>query len=179
MTWSRRDRPVPLRRFGDLQPAPWPTAAGVTREAVSYQESQRLTPGRPPWRLSIADLQEPGPFSRIPGVERTFVPVDGPVILRVDDRSYRIAVRTPFSFAGDVETVLTWLEAPGRAVNLMTRSGDPDAVELTVHHGAPEPDESPAVLMSLPRGPRSDAFDIYSPGVRPRGARGRWWLTIR
>lgn len=180
LIWSRSE-PTPLRRLDDVQPVPWLAAVGVTREVVSYRESRVLTPGRPPWRLSVADLHEPGPFSRLPGLERTFVPVDGAVTLRVDDRLRTVAAGTALSFSGSAETILTSLTAPLRAVNLMTAAGALDPVELVVCRHAPRSVPAATLMMPLTTGRRGRArpLDLYGPGARLGGLRVRRWLAIR
>ncbi|MFI9642624.1 HutD family protein [Micromonospora sp. NPDC051925] len=171
--------PAPLRRFRQLRPVPWATGAGVTREVVSCHESQGLAPDRPPWRLSIADLTGPGPFSRLPGITRTFVPIDSSVELRVDGEIHRVAAATPFSFAGDSETVLLRLATPCRAVNLMVDAGDSDPAELLPcrYPGLEFP--TAAVVIALTAGRRTSRFDVWRPASALDGLGVRRWLAVR
>nr|WP_176738031.1 HutD family protein [Micromonospora inyonensis] len=171
--------PAPLRRFCQLRPTPWATGAGVTREVVSYHESRGLTPGRPAWRLSIADLTGPGPFSRLPGVTRTFVPVDKAVELRVDGETHRIAADTPFSFAGDSETTLLRLATPCRAVNLMVKVDDPDPAELLPCRSPWREFPTAAVVIALTAGRGTSRFDVWRPSAALDGLGVRRWLAVR
>ncbi|MEJ8840034.1 HutD/Ves family protein [Ramlibacter sp. AN1133] len=71
---------------------PWRNGGGVTRELLAW-------PGPGDWqvRLSVADVQADGPFSRFPGIERWFAVLDGAgVVLRLGDRFQRL---TPASEA--------------------------------------------------------------------------------
>ncbi|MEH1016525.1 HutD family protein [Micromonospora sp. CPCC 206060] len=171
--------PAPLRRFCQLRPTPWATGAGVTREVVSYHESRRLATGRPPWRLSIADLTGPGPFSRLPGITRTFVPIDSPVELRVDGETQHIAAATPFSFAGDSETTLVRLTAPCRAVNLMVKADDPDPAELLPCRFPGLEFPTAVVVIALTAGRGISRFDVWRPSAALDGLGVRQWLAVR
>src|SRR5665811_1616202 len=63
-------------RFADLPVIPWRNGGGVTREVVASGASVASggSGGSDPrdfdWRISIADVSRPGPFSAFPGVDR-------------------------------------------------------------------------------------------------------------
>ncbi|MFF3854272.1 HutD family protein [Micromonospora sp. NPDC002575] len=168
-----------MRRFSQLRPTRWITGAGVTREVVSYHESQELSVGRPPWRLSIADLTGPGPFSRLPGIARTFVPIDGAVELRVDGETHRVAEATPFSFAGDSDTTLVRLTTPCRAVNLMVNADDPEPAELLPCRSPGAEFPTAAVVIALTAGRGTSRFDVWRPSTALDGLGIRRWLAVR
>lgn len=75
------------------------------------------------WRISIADLDTAGPFSRFPVVERHIVILAGTLCLRFDDGDRVIAAGdTPFSFSGSSPVEGDPVGGPVRDLNLMVRS---------------------------------------------------------
>lgn len=112
-----------LTSYDDHEPVPWANGVGKTTEIVSLAESQRLTPGLRPWRLSIAQLVSTGPFSSLPGMARTFLPT-AEVALTVGGQVHRVPRFTPLRFGGDDNVMLTGLSEPCFAVNLMVPDTD-------------------------------------------------------
>lgn len=108
-----------LKRFADLPPTPWANGGGATTELVAFDESEGVGGPGARWRLSVADLEQPGTFSPLPGMHRTFVPVGGAVMLSVDDEQRECAECRPFQFEGDARTQLVALTGRCHAVNLM------------------------------------------------------------
>jgi len=110
-----------LRAIDDVPPVPWANGAGTTRELVGYERSARLSPaGTPHWRLSIATLERPGPFSPLPGVDRTFLLVGADATLSVDEKVHELHDGDALWFRGDQDVVLVSLSATCHAVNLMS-----------------------------------------------------------
>ncbi|WP_309131899.1 HutD family protein [Brevibacterium sp.] len=108
-----------LRNFDDLTPVPWANGAGETTELISLTESETITPGRRPWRLSVARLERTGPFSSLPGMARTFLPVGAEVTLEIDGQVQRVLQTEPARFTGDQDVALVDLPVPCFALNLM------------------------------------------------------------
>ena len=92
---------------------PWRNGAGVTRELWNEQGV----------RVSVADLTEDAPFSQFPGVDRLFVPLRRAVTLVVDGRVVTVGRRHALAFAGEAQVATRGLEAPTRALNVMTTRG--------------------------------------------------------
>lgn len=90
----------------DLPDVPWRNGLGTTREV--HRDDR--------WRLSIAAITGPGPFSAFPGVDRTFVVARGELTLTIAGRAHRLR-------AGDL------LRFPGEAAV----SADPDGVVTAVN----------------------------------------------
>ncbi|MCG2624461.1 HutD family protein [Arthrobacter sp. I2-34] len=116
----------PVIRFADLSPSPWLNGAGRTVELASGRSGAavRQPPGdgRWQWRLSLADVGRPAPFSRLPGIRRILTVVDGgPLDLTVDGVRHRIQRLQPFEFDGGAETVSDLPAGPVRNLNLMLR----------------------------------------------------------
>jgi hypothetical protein len=59
-------------RVEDVMPQPWKNGGGRTRELLAW-------PGPADWwlRISVADIEQDGPFSPYPGVERWFGVLEG------------------------------------------------------------------------------------------------------
>lgn len=117
-----------LQELSAAPTQPWANGGGATTELVSFAASRSLGAGGVEWRLSVAQLKRPGAFSALPGVQRTFVPLDGALTLVLDGRAHELEAGTPLQFSGDAEVELTRLDAPGRALNLMVRGARPGQV---------------------------------------------------
>lgn len=100
--------------FELLTPSAWRNGGGVTREVVASR--------KPEWRLSIASLQESGPFSFFPGLDRTFlVASGGGVTLHVDASAHPLAFGQCLAFGGESTVVADVPPEGGVGVNLMVR----------------------------------------------------------
>ncbi len=122
-----------VRRFDDLAPAPWRNGGGTTREVM------RLASPQPDEdflaRVSIADVEENGDFSRFDGVDRLIMLLRGPVMrLVVGGERTDLAPEEPFAFPGDAHTRCE-IDSPTRDLNVMTRRGRATAT-VTVVHGS-------------------------------------------
>jgi environmental stress-induced protein Ves len=109
MTWS-------LVSLDHATAQPWRNGDGVTRELLAW-------PSATEWRvrMSVADVQAAGPFSRFQGVERWFAVLEGDgVELRLDAGAHRLGRGSePFRFDGGVPVDCTLLGGPTRDFNLM------------------------------------------------------------
>jgi len=124
-------------RFEQHRRMPWRNGGGVTYEVASSPAGSDLAGFD--WRISIAEVQDGGPFSTFPGVDRTIVLVDGEwMALTVDGRRHRFGRREPFSFAGDSDTTCE-VAGPSRDLNVMTRRGRAGASVVIREAGAPRP----------------------------------------
>ena len=65
MSWQM----IPLE---EVAPSPWRNGGGVTRELIAWP-----TPQDWDWRISVAEIEKDGPFSRFEGVERWFAVLGG------------------------------------------------------------------------------------------------------
>lgn len=110
---------TPLPRAG-FREVPWANGLGTTREiAIDPAPGDGGAPFR--WRLSMADLAGPGPFSELPGVDRILVLLAGEgVVLHVDGREPApLGRHDAIAFPGDLPTHLEMPPGPGRDLNLM------------------------------------------------------------
>ena len=95
----------------------WANGRGATDEVVAVPGSDLWD-----WRLSIAEVNEDGPFSILPGVARALVVASGKgMILNVDGMDHTVRTFEEVRFSGDVATDGKLLEGPVRDLNLMVR----------------------------------------------------------
>lgn len=130
----------PIISFDDLDPVAWVNGAGETTELVSLTDSEELTPDRRRWRLSVARLERAAPFSSLPGLSRTFLPIGAEAVLEIDGHVHRVAPEEPQRFHGSQSVSLVELPRPCFALNLMVED-----VVGTSDEAAQQP-----VVMSLP-----------------------------
>ena len=100
---------------------PWKNGGGLTREVVVSPPGSDLTAFD--WRISIAEIRAPGPFSLFKGVDRRMAVLAGRLSVAIDGRP--AITLTPESdacaFAGDLPVVAAPLGAPVTDLNVMTR----------------------------------------------------------
>ena len=113
-----------LRLLGaaDFRRLPWQNGRGTTLELVRRDDAA----GALSWRLSVADVVEPGPFSPLPGIDRVITLIDG-AGFDLDFGTARppAALRPfePLAFSGDWPTAATTVHGPSRDFNVMTARG--------------------------------------------------------
>ena len=107
----------------DYRRMPWRNGGGRTAEIAAWARG----PGAEPFagRVSIAEIEQDGPFSAWPGIDRTFVLLDGAgVVLTQGGIDVEVVARhEPVRFAGDEASSCRLVDGPARAFNLMVRRG--------------------------------------------------------
>jgi len=106
-----------VARLADAVASPWRNGGGVTRELAVWPDARDWA-----WRISVADVEQDGPFSSFDGVARHFAVLSGAgVRLDVDGTSHALdATSAPFAFDGGVRTGCTLIAGATRDFNLMT-----------------------------------------------------------
>lgn len=104
-----------------LRPTPWKNGGGHTREVVCQPPGADMDGFG--WRVSIATIAAPGPFSAFPGVDRVILLLDGDgVRLQGQGIDHRLATPlAPFAFSGDVPLDCALLGGISSDLNVMTR----------------------------------------------------------
>ena len=128
----------------DYRVMPWANGRGTTTELIRVDRGGVLD-----WRLSMAQVVEDGPFSRLPGVERNLTVIKGPgfdlvgkgVRLRADPRQ-------PVAFSGDLDFRAEGVVAPSVDFNVMV-AGRAAEVHLVTGHVHLKPRRKRAVLCIL------------------------------
>ncbi len=104
-----------------VSPQPWANGGGCTRELQAW-------PAGPDWRLriSLADIDDDGPFSAFAGVQRWFAVVEGGgVVLSLAEGDVRLTpASAPLCFDGADAPGCRLVDGPTRDLNLMLRGGD-------------------------------------------------------
>jgi environmental stress-induced protein Ves len=115
MTQHRLLTPADYRRM------PWKNGGGRTTEIAASPPGAALDAFD--WRVSVADVAKPGPFSRFPGVDRIIVMIAGNG-MRLDGDGHAAVLRAsgePYAFGGEDAIECTLLDGPVRDFNLMVR----------------------------------------------------------
>lgn len=109
MTWT-------VIRAATRVPTAWPNGRGITRDYAV----RTATDGSFLWRVTLADLTEDAPFSRMPGTERVFTIARGNAVeLTIDGAARRCEPFHPVCFSGGSDTSCRLLAGPARALNVM------------------------------------------------------------
>jgi environmental stress-induced protein Ves len=114
MSWN-------LLRLDEVAAAPWRNGGGVTRELLAWPDA-----GAWRVRMSVAQVERDGPFSRFDGVQRWFAVLDGAgVRLRIHGATHELTQRSaPLQFDGGMATDCTLIAGPTQDFNLMLRGAE-------------------------------------------------------
>lgn len=106
----------------ELRALPWKNGGGVTREIACHPPGAGYESFL--WRISVADVAQPGPFSRFPGIDRSIVLMQGgPMVLVFSDGGPTHTLRPwePLRFAGEAALDAQLPAGPTRDFNVMSR----------------------------------------------------------
>jgi len=121
---------VRLLTPSDFRSMPWKNGAGRTTEIAVHPAGVALDAFD--WRVSIADVERDGPFSRFPGIDRTIVLLDGAGMRLAGAgtspkgtlREMNLTTRfVAYDFSGDEAFDCTLVAGPCRDFNAMFRRG--------------------------------------------------------
>ncbi|MBR7835169.1 HutD family protein [Actinospica durhamensis] len=159
-------------RWADLTVTPWKNGGGRTREIAGAPAGAGIADFA--WRVSVAEVEDDGPFSAFPGVDRQIMLIDGTVmVLDVDGTEHRLAPFSPLAFPGDAATLGSIPSGPTRDLNLMTRRGHATGTMRAVPVDAAAPYRTPVdtggvlVLLALTDGlvlQPTDPTDVAAAG---------------
>lgn len=116
------DFSLELIRAADLQPIPWKNGGGTTREITI--EPPGATFDTFLWRISMADVDQAGPFSAFAGIDRIIAVMQGGAMVLNDGNtgaSHILRPAQPFSFAGETPIHAELPDGPTQDFNLMWR----------------------------------------------------------
>jgi environmental stress-induced protein Ves len=106
----------------DRVATPWKNGGGITREVAIWPPASKFDDFD--WRISMAEVRKPGPFSVFEGIDRTMAILDGKLELRLPDRTVVLDPESePFAFAGDLPCEGIPLDGPVTDLNVMVRRG--------------------------------------------------------
>jgi environmental stress-induced protein Ves len=118
-------------RAGSTRVMPWKNGQGSTTELAVEPPGATLDDFL--WRVSIAELRAPGPFSTFPGYDRIITQLDGPpmTLTHAGRRPVVLQPLVPHAFSGDDETDCD-VAGIAHDFNLIVRRGHARGA-LTVH----------------------------------------------
>ena len=102
---------------------PWKNRGGVTAQIAAHPAGAGLEDFD--WRISCAQVDSAGPFSRFSGIDRIIVILQGELSLGVEGREAVVLTpeSAPWSFPGDALTSAGPLAGTVHDLNVMTRRG--------------------------------------------------------
>lgn len=117
-------------RWHDLAELPWKNGGGTTREIYRHPAE-----GDFDWRVSVAEVATPGPFSMFPGYDRIIMPLTPHGMrLTMDDAMFQDLVPlVPFGFAGELPLAAELPYGPVTDFNFMVRRSTGSG-SLSMHH---------------------------------------------
>lgn len=99
-----------------LPPERWKNGGGVTRTLAADPAGR--------WRVSIADIERDGPYSRFPGFDRVSVVLAGEgVMLQGQGGAVPLRLREPAVFGGDALLQSALVGGPVQVLNLFVLRG--------------------------------------------------------
>ena len=107
-------------RLQGVAPQPWRNGGGRTRELLAWPSAEAWS-----LRISVAEIEQDGPFSAFPGVQRWFAVIEGEGVALAFDGAERICRRgdAPLAFDGGAAPGCRLFDGPTRDLNLMARHG--------------------------------------------------------
>ncbi len=120
---SRAPEQVRLLSAAERPAVPWKNRGGVTSQVAVHPQGAGLEDFD--WRISCAQVDSTGPFSRFPGIDRIIVILEGELSLVVAGRDAVVLTpeSAPWGFPGDALTSGGPLAGTVHDLNVMTRRG--------------------------------------------------------
>lgn len=171
-----RDMTTMAMHFFDLATTPsmpWKNGGGSTQELACWPPGADMNSFE--WRVSLATVDRPGPFSVFPGIDRQIMLLSGDGLhLRSPSWEHRLEPRwQPFAFSGDDAVDGAMLGGTSKDFNLMQRRGQWQG-PLRVVADAQSPGGAPAGLCLVLQGD----WQWGAQGAEPRAltaGQGFWW----
>lgn len=162
--------------FFDLATAPstpWKNGGGSTQELACWPPGADMNGFE--WRVSLATVDRPGPFSVFPAIDRQIMLLSGDGLhLRSPGWEHRLEQHwQPFAFSGDDAVDGAMLGGTSKDFNLMQRRGLWQG-PLRVVSDAQSPGSAPAGLCMVLRGDWQWVESGAEPHVLKAG-QGFWW----
>jgi uncharacterized protein len=110
-----------ILRNTDYPSRPWKNGGGVTRDILVSPPDASLDDFD--WRISLAQVDRDGPFSRFDTVDRTLVLLSGAMTLHEADRRIELVRGEPVEFPGERAIEATLSGGSTLDLNVMTRRG--------------------------------------------------------
>lgn len=156
---------------------PWKNGGGSTQELACWPPGANMNDFE--WRVSLATVDRPGPFSVFPAIDRQIMLLGGDGLhLRSAGWEHALDQRwRPFAFSGDDAVDGAMLGGPSRDFNLMLRRGVWHGA-LQVVRGAQAPAGIEAGFCMVLQGEWRWVAPAGGQGDEPRllhAGQGFWW----
>lgn len=153
----------------DYRPMPWKNGAGRTLEIAACPVGAAFDQFL--WRVSIADVERDGPFSRFPGIDRTIVLLEGAGMrLRSGARDTELTTRfVPHDISGDDAIDCMLVAGPSRDFNAMFRRDRARGCVTVVRAGDSEFGPTSVRLAYAAAGPHECTIAGLAPLRLPEG----------
>ena len=162
--------------LANVPATPWKNGGGSTRELACWPPASAAAGGMDSfgWRVSVATIAAPGPFSAFAGVDRQIMLLGGDgVHLTSSGWQHMLAERwQPFAFSGDEAVDCTMLGGISTDFNLMLRRGVWEGALQVVRS---EPPPTGAGLCMVLQGRWQTVQAGQAARVLTAG-QGAWWL---
>ncbi|QVM83985.1 HutD family protein [Novosphingobium decolorationis] len=113
---------ITVIRAADRPEVPWKNGGGTTREIAVFPPGAGMDDFL--WRLSMAKVEEAGPFSIFPGTDRTLGLIEGQLALNGSDVNVTLdEVSAPLPFRADLPVDSVPIDGPALDLNAMVRRG--------------------------------------------------------
>lgn len=127
------------------------------------------------WRISLAQVDQDGRYSRFEGMQRTSVVVGGDgLTLQHLDTEIELAPHVPVSFDGALDWHARLHGGAVKALNAMVRKDRYQATMRVLHSRAIVASDKTAVVVSLSRAVSYSVGDTGVAGLVPPG----FWITL-
>ncbi|MGN6317835.1 HutD/Ves family protein [Trinickia sp.] len=146
---------------------PWRNGGGITRPLAARNGE---------WRVSLASIEQAGPYSRFKDMQRISVVVSGEgITLRHEDTTVELSPFIPAAYDGDREWSACLRKGGAQAVNVMARKDRYQAAIRFVAAPMVVPAGSTVVIVAIAHPASYSAAQTAVAGVVQRG----FWLTLR
>ncbi|MCW5220891.1 HutD family protein [Verminephrobacter aporrectodeae subsp. tuberculatae] len=170
---------MPFFDLATIAALPWKNGGGSTRELACWPPAAGMEQFA--WRISVARIAAPGPFSAFPGVDRQIMLLSGGgVQLRAANGRWEHALDTrwqPFAFSGDDPVECRLLAGTSTDLNLMLRRGVWSGTLQLLRTAAP-PARAAAGLGLVLQGAWRCSTGTGDTRVLTAG-QGLWWMDGR
>jgi environmental stress-induced protein Ves len=146
-----------ILRASEYRRVPWRNGGGETLEILVHPAGA----GKDfEWRVSMAPVTEPGPFSRFPGIDRVLTVIEGKGLGLALDGGAPVAVGdAPFAFSGDSAADAVLGAGPIVDLNVMTRRGRWRAEVRWIDHPVDVPSGGTRIVLAA-AGPLSGRVGV-------------------
>lgn len=158
---------IQVLRFAHASTSRWRNNGGVTHEIA--RRPNRDDTNAFDWRISVADVTAPGPFSGFPGIDRALIFCEGhEMSVTVDGVTHDLNRWTPLFFSGDADASGAIPRGATRDLNIMTKRSLVRAAvqvdEIAGSHAVVAPERTDLVVVVVEGSIEMAADEAGEPG---------------